>query len=535
MASKTSAIQKVQRKIKKNRTAKSVKKPEIKAETTQTMKRSLNTKTIVWVTSEAVPYAKSGGLADVSGALPAALAERGHHVYVIMPYYPKLMGKYNHELKVRHQLLGVPFCGRTEWAQLLEHKISNRLSYIFIEYHHFFDRSSLYDWNGTAYGDNPERFIFFCRAAMQAVLALELNPDILHVNDWHAALCSVYLISHLYRNYANFANCASVLTIHNVAYQGTYNKSYLYCTGLGWEYFNYHCLEFYDNISFLKAGIMTSHMVNTVSPSYALEILSPYHGYLMDSALRERAAQGAFHGILNGIDVNVWNPETDKFIPKNFSKDNMSGKKTCKAELQKMFSLPQRPDSPLFGIVSRLVYQKGIDIFANAVQDMLLYDDVQFVIIGTGESWLQNRLCQLAAKYPAKLGIQIGYSDETAHLIEAGCDFFVMPSRYEPCGLNQMYSAHYGTAPIVRATGGLDDTVCNFDISKPWISTGFKFWDLNPQALLNTMRWAASIYRLHPKEFRQMQINAMSQDFSWNHTASLYEKLYDEALSFRKK
>ncbi len=493
--------------------------------------KSIDSKTIVWLCSEAVPFAKSGGLADVSGALPTALAARGHNVFVIMPYYPKLMGDYNWKLKVRHANLGVPLGTKTRWAQILELKFSDRLTFLFIEHHDYFDRPELYESGGRDFSDNAERFIFLSRAAMQAILALKLKPDIIHANDWHTALACVYLKSHLYKDLPNFSKCASVLTIHNIAYQGNFSKSLIQLTGLGWEYFNFHCLEFYDNICLLKGGIMMAHMLNTVSPAYALETLSPQFGFSLDSPLRERAFHGAYRGILNGIDTENWNPETDNLIPKNFSDSDMSGKKICKKALQKEFSLPISTSTPLLGIVSRLAYQKGIDVFASAAEEMLKYDDVQFVILGTGEPWLQSKLQHLATTYPAKFAVRIGFSDKTAHMIEAGSDLFVMPSRYEPCGLNQMYSMRYGTAPIVRATGGLDDTVKNFSAENPGDSTGFKFWELYPQALLGTMRWAASVFRDQKKSFAKMRGNMMKQDFSWDSTASKYEELYEDAIN----
>ncbi len=485
---------------------------------------------IVWLCSECTPYAKSGGLADVSGALPDALASRGHKVTVIMPYYPQLMTRFNNTLKVRHRMLGVPFRGGIEWAQILEHPAEGGISRYFIEFHKYYDRPSLYDWNNWEFGDNADRFIFFCRAAMEAIRALGISPDIIHANDWHSALACVYLRSGLYNALDNFSRTASVLTIHNLAYQGDYHKNTMPLTGLGWEYFNYHCLEYYDRVNLLKGGIMTAHMVNTVSPSYALETLSPEGGYGLDGPLRERAFNGAYRGIINGVDSDVWNPETDPLIPKNYSAGKIRGKDACKAGLQKEFGLPVRPDVPLFGIVSRLAYQKGIDIFADAVEDMLKYDDAQFAVLGSGEPQLHDRLSWFCWKYPEKFRAWIGYNEKYSHMIEAGSDFFVMPSRYEPCGLNQMYSMLYGTAPVVRATGGLEDTVANFDPSSPEKSSGFKFWDLNPGALLGTMRWAASVYRDRPIEFKRMRSGMMRQDFSWNHTAALYEELYKDAI-----
>jgi starch synthase len=481
---------------------------------------------IVWLTSEAAPFAMTGGLADVSASLPEALAERGASITVIMPYYPKQMGEYNHKVRVVKKLIEVPFNGRQEWTQALEYKKSENLKFLFIEYHRYFDRRSLYDWNGMEYGDNAERFIFFCRAAMQTIIALDLHPDIIHANDWHSALACLYLKSNIYKNYANFAKTGSVLTIHNIAYQGCYHKSQLYFTGLGWNYFNYLCLEFYDQINLLKGGIMTADIVTTVSPTHADEILSPDYGFNLDYPLRHKALQGRLRGILNGIDVKAWNPKADKLIPANYSASDMRGKAVCKKFLQEKLGLPQRNDIPIFGIISRLAYQKGIDVFASAAANMLLRDDVQFVALASGNQGLEGHLAWLASKNPSKFSYTPGYDNRLSHMIEAGADIFVMPSRYEPCGLNQMYSMRYGTLPLVRATGGLDDTVTNYDRGSLLNATGFKFWDLTADALANTMRWAAAVFRNEKDSFRKIQINGMSKDFSWNKTAVEYEEAY---------
>ena len=485
---------------------------------------------IVWVASESVPFAKTGGLADVSASLPAALAKRGHQVGVILPYYPQQMGHLNLTFDGRHDLLGVPFGNGVEWASVRIKKQSPNLTYYFIEFNRFFDRATLYDWNGQEYSDNAQRFIFFSRAAMQCILALGLNPDILHLNDWHCALCAVYLRSALYSNEPAFRSCKSVMTIHNIGYQGNFDKGNLFWTGLGWEYFNWHCLEFYDRLNLLKGGIMCADMVSTVSHTYAEEILSPEYGFALDPSLRHRAYQGRLRGIANGIDAEDWNPATDRRLPAKFTGKNLSGKNTCKRALQRRFHLPERRGVPLFGILSRLAYQKGLDVFAAALEDMLYHNDFQFVLIGSGDPGLQDHFRYLAWKYPEKLGVFIGYaSDSDSHLLEAGSDFFIMPSRYEPCGLNQMYSMRYGTLPIVRQTGGLADTVQNYSPENLMHSTGFVFHDLTPDALRGTIRWAAGLYREEPEAIRQMRKNGMTTDFSWDHTAAQYEKMYHDA------
>ena len=485
---------------------------------------------ILWVASESVPFAKTGGLADVSGALPAALAERGHNVSVFMPWYPQQAGRLAPAFKKVHDLFGVPLGNSLLWTSVRVLEVRPRLTYYFLEYNAFYDRPRLYDWNGREYDDNAERFILLSRAAMEAADRLELRPDILHANDWHSALCCVYLKSSLYAGRKAFANCRSVLTIHNIGYQGVFPKEKLSLTGLGWEYFNYTCLEHYDRMNFLKAGIMTADMVNAVSPSYASEILSSEYAFGLEHALRHRAGQRCLRGILNGIDDKVWDPANDPLIPAVFSAESMKGKNVCRKALQKHFHLPERTDVPLFGVISRLAYQKGLDVFANALGDLLEHDDFQFILIGSGERGLEDHFRYLAGRYPEKFALFTGYApDSVSHLLEAGSDFFVMPSRYEPCGLNQMYSMRYGTLPVVRHTGGLADTVENCGGADPGSATGFVFWDLYPQALSNTIRWAADVRRNSPEIFRRMRRSAMKKDFSWNHTASEYERMYDDA------
>jgi len=486
---------------------------------------------IVWVTSEAAPYAKTGGLADVSSALPKALAEKGHKVSVIMPYYPQVMKELTLKTEVVYPELGVPLGWATEWAQIREHKISENLSFYFVEYDLYFDRPTLYDYNGVEFGDNASRFIFFARAAMQTVMALNLNPDILHTNDWTAALCCVYLKTPLYWDNENFKDCKSVVTIHNIGYQGTFDKANLFMTGLGWEYFNESCLEFNDRLNFLKAGIMTADMVNAVSPTYAKEILTTEYGFSLDQALGHVAHRNKLRGILNGIDADEWNPATDKLLPAQFSDDDMSGKAVCKEELQRKFSLPLDPDIPVFGIVSRLATQKGIDLFAGAVEAMLVEakEKFQVVILGTGDKAVESHLAGLNARFPEQFSVYIGYDNKIAHLIEGGADFFVMPSRYEPCGLNQMYSMRYGTLPVVRGTGGLEDTVINYDTDDLENCNGFKFYILSEDSIKNTLIWSIGTYEDKKVHFAKMISNGMLTDFSWDRTASEYEEMYIDA------
>ena len=320
------------------------------------------------------------------------------------------------------------------------------------------------------------------------------------------------------------------MTIHNIGYQGNFDKGNIFWTGLGWDYFNWQCLEFYDRLNLLKGGIMCADMVSTVSRTYAEEILRPEYGFSLDPSLRHRAHEGRLRGIANGIDATDWDPAKDKRLPAVYSIRKPAGKKRCKKALQERFGLPVRADVPVFGLLSRLAYQKGLDVFAASLEDMLYHDDMQFVLIGAGDPGLQDHFQYLAWKYPHRFAAFIGYaSDRDAHLLEAGSDFFVMPSRYEPCGLNQMYSMRYGTLPIVRNTGGLADTVFKYSPGTLENSRGFVFDDLTPDALRGTIRWAAEIYRGQPEAIRQMRKNGMAADFSWDHTASQYEEMYHDA------
>jgi starch synthase len=482
---------------------------------------------IVWICSEAAPYAKTGGLADVSASLPAALAGLGHNVSVVMPYYPQVMGDLCSDLSTCYEILDVPFFEWGERCAVRQDKKSDNLSYYFIEHQRYFDRPFLYDYYGKEYEDNAERFIFFSRAAMEAAVALKLDPDVLHTNDWHTGLCNIYLKSSIYCNSATFAKTKSVLTIHNIGYQGVFPKEVLYLSGLSWDNYNYTCLEYHDQVNFLKGGMMSADMVTTVSPTYADEILSSDFAFSLEDSLRHLKGENRLKGILNGIDTNEWSPDIDPLIPANFAIGDMSGKKKCRRALQKEFNLKQKPKVPILGLVSRFAYQKGIDVLSYVIEGLLINEDAQFVILGSGDDELESFFSSLAARFPGKIGVYIGYNNKLAHLIEAGSDMFMMPSRYEPCGLNQMYSMQYGTVPIVRSTGGLADTVINYSETNIAESTGFTFDLLNHDALLNTIKWALSVYHGKPANFAKLIENGMKQDFSWKHTASEYEEVYE--------
>lgn len=487
---------------------------------------------IVWATSECFPFAKTGGLADVSSSLPKALAARGHEVMLIMPFYPQVFKEKSSQFSKVHTDFLVPFgFHQSRVSQIWKWEADKNLTYYFVQEDGFFDRPTLYDWQGKEFEDNAQRFMFFSRAVMDLIIAENFTPDILHLNDWHTALCSVYLKSRPYVLEENFAKCRSVLTIHNIGYQGVFPKELFEYSGLGWEVFNHSCLEYHDQINLLKGGILCADMVNTVSPSYASEILMPEFAFTLESALQHVNWRGKLRGILNGIELEEWNPSTDRLIPANYHIADLSGKAICKTELQKEFGLPLKPDTPVFGVVSRFAHQKGLDVLAYCIEGMLQHDEVQFVILGSGDPELEGRFSYLASQYPEKLATYVGYSEKLSHMIEAGSDLFVMPSRYEPCGLNQMYSMRYGTLPVVRGTGGLEDTVENYDAKRINDCTGFKFYELSGDALAKTLQWAADIYHHERENFDHMRRNGMQSDFSWNHTASQYEQLYEDALN----
>ena len=484
---------------------------------------------ILFVASEVVPFAKSGGLADVAGALPKALKKLGHDIRIVMPRY-YIIDKKKYDLKAVSGSLGVSMGAQGElWAEIFESVLPDSdVPVYFIEHEGFFGRKGLYDEDGCGYMDNDNRFIFFSKAAMQLAKKLHFKPDIIHCNDWHTAPIPLLLNT----NYAfdpNFAHTASVLTLHNLQHQGRFYKGSMDVLGVGWEHFNYEELEDFGGVNLLKGGIVHADAINAVSRKYAQEIKTQEFGWGMESVIQTH--QNKLFGILNGVDYDEWNPAIDTFIAKNYDIGKMAGKKACKKDLQKTFDLPQKPDVPLIGLVGRLADQKGITLLSQAIWQ-LLHMDIQIVLLGTGEKWAEGFFSDIAQKYPDKFACYIGYRNDLAHQIEAGSDFFLMPSLFEPCGLNQIYSLRYGTLPIVRATGGLDDTIENYD-STSGNGTGFKFYDATSDALLGTVTWAVETWYNDPKAIKQLIKNAMSAEFSWEDAAKAYEDIYQLAASKR--
>ncbi|MBN2735583.1 MAG: glycogen synthase GlgA [Spirochaetales bacterium] len=485
---------------------------------------------ILFVTPEAVPFAKTGGLADVTGALAKELSSIGHDVRIIMPRY-YIIDKDHWKLKKHDAPLGVPL-GRigTCWAAVYEGFIpDSNVKVYFIEYEHFFGRKGLYfDETGNGFLDNDNRFAFLSRAAMELSLYLDFIPHVIHSHDWQSAAVPVFLNT-VYAE-TPLARCASLFTIHNMQHQGDFYEGLMDVLEVSWDHFHPQGLEKNGKVNLLKGGIYHSTLVNTVSPSYAEEIKTPEFGWGLEGVIRDRGAD--LYGIINGIDYDIWNPETDKLIAANFSSDNLEGKDVCKADLQRAMGLSLRPHVPVIGIVTRLVFQKGIDLLATIIDKLLEDMDIQIVLLGTGEVWSHFYFSDAAERHPGKLGVFIGYNDQLAHKIEAGSDFFLMPSRFEPCGLNQLYSFSYGTLPIVSARGGLNDTVINLD-ERTGQGTGFKMFDLTPEALYNTIGWAVHHYYNSPELIRKMKQRVMKLRFSWEESAREYQSLYYEAVKRR--
>jgi starch synthase len=482
---------------------------------------------VLFVASEVAPFRKTGGLADVAGALPKALKHRGIDVRVVMPLY---QGMRWHDLERLEGMLNVPmWWGSARSGVRLGKLPGSEVPIYFLEYNRYFDRPYLYGPPGDAYPDNLERFTFLSRASLELAKALNFIPDILHAHDWQTALAPVYLNTVEWSKPLH--GTASVYTIHNLAYQGNFEGGAMFITGLGREHYNAHEFEHFGDLNLMKAATVHSTMLSTVSPTYGREIQTSAFGFGLDGMLASR--NGDLRGILNGIDVEEWNPAADRYLPQTFEATHLEGKAQCKAELQRQMGLPEKPNTALFGVVGRLTSQKGFDVLAHAME-MLLGWDLQMVLLGTGDQDAERYFAWASAHHTDKFRATIGFDNSLAHRIEAGCDFFLMPSRFEPCGLNQMYSLRYGTLPIVRATGGLVDTVQNYD-EPTGGGTGFMFNDLNVDSLANTIGWALSTYYDRPQHVTAMRKRAMAQDFSWERAAAEYEGLYLEAYQRRRK
>lgn len=460
------------------------------------------------VSSEAAPFAKTGGLADVLGALPRALVEEGEKVAVVLPLYKRVVLPNPRTVYERMQF-GMGTHGSS--ATILE-QVENGVAYYFVRIPELYDREEFYDVGGREYPDNHLRFAALCHAALGVARHL-FNPDIIHCHDWQSGLLPL-LLRDTYRNHPAYLGIKTVFTIHNLGYQGLFLPTALADLGLPNRLFRPDGLEFFGQISFLKGGLVFSDFLTTVSPRYAQEIQTPAFGFGLDGLLRTRS--NVLTGILNGADYSSWDPAIDSNLPKNFNRVHPEGKRDCKRALLAEVGLAgDRFDSPVIGIVSRFAAQKGFDLLMQ-IPDKLAAEDISLVVLGSGEKRLEDFFSWFASAYPDRVSVKIGYDDGLAHRIEAGSDMFLMPSRYEPCGLNQIYSMRYGTLPVVHATGGLDDTVD--------ADTGFKFRGDNSQELLDCIRAALQVYGT--PRWSEMMDTAMQRDFSWNVAAREYIRLY---------
>ncbi|HQL90416.1 MAG TPA: glycogen synthase GlgA [Syntrophales bacterium] len=480
---------------------------------------------VLMVSAEMAPFAKEGGLGDALLGLSRALARLGHDVRAVLPCYAAIDADL-YDLRYRLSMdvpMGV--LGRLPVEVLEEQVPGSGVTAYFVRYDPYYARRGLYGHDGEGYTDNGRRFILLSRAALELSAALGLEPDVVHVHDWHAAAVPVFLDT-LYRTGHGGRSPASLLTIHNMLQQGVFDKGLMEVLDVGWEHFHFRDLEFFDRVNLLKGGIAHATLINTVSPTYAREIRSPEFAYGIEGVLAERAAD--LSGILNGADYDEWNPETDPLIASAFSAGDLRGKALCKGDLQRSLGLPVKAGVPLFGFVSRLVKQKGIDLLAEAMESILGLD-VQVALLGSGEPWAHPYFGRMAQTHPAKLSCRFGFDNGLAHKIMAGADFFVMPSRFEPCGLTQMYAMRYGTLPVVRATGGLNDTVENFD-EATLEGTGFRFYDATARALSDTIGWAAHTFTNRPEAVRALVKRAMAKRFTWEAAAERYENLYVEAV-----
>ncbi|MFN0199249.1 MAG: glycogen synthase GlgA [Planctomycetaceae bacterium] len=488
---------------------------------------------ILFASSEAVPYSKTGGLADVSAALSRALAQCGAEVWVITPNY-KSVSKYLEQHGVTPIRCGAQLRIRLG-NKLVEGQLfttvlpGTSVPVILVDQPGYYQRPDLYQNGGHDYADNCERFIFFSRSVLEAARILGFQPDIVHVNDWQTGLVPA-LLALEGRHLPPRMQMRSVLTIHNLAFQGNFWHWDMLLTGLDWKYFNWHQMEFFGQLNLLKTGIVFSDQITTVSPTYAREIQTSEFGCGLQGVLQTR--HDDLVGILNGVDTSIWNPANDPYLTQKYDIDTAAaGKAACKADLQREFGLPIKADVPLAGMISRLTEQKGIDLVTDHLSS-LIDAGMQIVFLGSGDSRYESALQEAAKKWPAHIGVKIGFDDGLAHRIEAGADMYLMPSRYEPCGLNQMYSLQYGTIPIVHSVGGLADTVTpvSDETLASGRATGFSFKEYTSDEFMKQVYQAVELYSQREK-WTQLVQNGMRQDGSWSHSARSYMALYERALS----
>lgn len=469
---------------------------------------------VLFLASESVPFVKTGGLADVAGSLPKELKRNGVDIRVCLPLYQTIDDVYKSKMEKitefyvdldwKHQYAGVY---ALDW---------DGVTYYFIDNKEYFDREGSY-----GYDDDGERFIYFSKAATLLSKKIDFKPDVIHTNDWHTAMVNVF-VNDFRKGDDFFDDIKTLFTIHNLKYQGVFDSDLLRLTGLDGSYFNENDLKYYEAINFMKGGIVHSNALNTVSPNYAKEIKYPFYGEGLDGIIRQY--EDKLSGIVNGIDYDVWNPQTDEFIAENFSSEDMSGKILDKKDLQELYGLPVREDVPLIGLCSRLTAMKGLDL-VRYIMDELLQDDIQFVVLGTGDYTYEEMFKYFEWKYPEKMAARIYYDDKESHRLYAGCDFLMMPSISEPCGISQLIAMRYGTLPIVREAGGLKNTVIPYNqYTKE--GTGYSFENINAHELLFTSQKAIKVYRENKEDHEILMKNAMEAINDWDKSAEEYIDLY---------
>lgn len=496
---------------------------------------------IVMATAEAIPFAKTGGLADVCGTLPLQMAELGHTCSLFLPAYRRALIS-GASIADTHMSFMVDMAGKSVAARILKTTLGEpdrKVDVYFVDQPLYFDRDQLYGDQHGDYRDNCERFCFFSKCVVEAIERLKIPVDVIHCHDWQTGLIPAYHKTR-FGDLSWYSRAASVMTIHNLAYQGRYWSHDMGLTGLDWKYFNWQQMEFYGDLNLLKTGISFADYITTVSPSYAKEIQQPMHGCGLDGSLRARADRVA--GIVNGVDYQVWDPSHDVHLTEKFSPESWrQGKAACKRALQIEMGLPQKESTPLIGLIGRLAEQKGWDLVKPFLELFVDSLDVQWVILGNGEARFAQALAELARRRPDRVAVRLEFSDPLAHRIEAGSDMFLMPSRYEPCGLNQLYSLRYGTVPIVHATGGLVDTVHNYSPSASHAAgqmaaddlsdqaNGFSFSHYDLDSLKECVCRAIDIYSREPAIWDTLVGRGMSQDWSWTNSALAYETAYRRA------
>ena len=476
---------------------------------------------ILFVSAEMSPFAKTGGLADVAGSLPKALAELGHDVRVVMPKYRMISDdlRYVSDFPVRiDQSIETCIIRQTEIPYAWKNMKRN-LKVYFTDSYRFFDRDGIY-----GHFDDAERFVFFCKAVLDMLPHINFKPDVIHCNDWHTGPVCL-LLKEKYQWNDFYKDIATLFTIHNLEYQGHFSSHVVRLLNCDYDIFIPEKTEFYGMFNFMKAGLVYADTISTVSKVYAEEIKTPQYGERLEGLLQKRSED--LFGIVNGIDYEQFSPQTDKNIAKNYGIDNLDDKKANKTALQREMGLPCR-NVPLIGLISRLSGQKGLNLIIDRIDDMLA-KDIQFVLLGTGDEYYHKQFRAIASRYPKKIAVNLGFNAKLAQMIYAGSDMFLMPSRFEPCGLGQIISLRYGTIPIVRATGGLAETITDYDTDKEH-GNGFSFEEFSSDAMLNAIDRAVYVYNDCPDVWKALVRRAMEMDFSWDSSAKKYEELYKHTI-----